>query len=150
MLESWDLQPCPWGRFKQWVRSHEDLSWSSFFNLAEQLFSVAYYLSACVVTIIILISNKVIGPRISKFEITSAITPWSVRHEAQLIINRNYNKIREEYDSGINSLTGWYIQLLDVITYAKWWPIQVQLARAWWCVLFKLCNYSGMTCATVQ
>ena len=37
------------------------------------------------------------------FEITSPITPWIVRHEVQLLINRNYNKIREEYDSGINS-----------------------------------------------
>ena len=26
--------------------------------------------------------------------------------EVQLLINRNYNKIREEYDSGINYLTG--------------------------------------------
>ena len=48
-----------------------------------------------------------------RFEITSTITPWIVRHEVQLLINRNYNKIREEYDSGINYLTGWYIQLLS-------------------------------------
>ena len=48
-----------------------------------------------------------------KFEITSLITPWIVRHEVQLLINRNYNKIREEYDSGINYLTGLYIQLLS-------------------------------------
>ena len=46
-----------------------------------------------------------------KFEITSEhnITPWIVWHEVQLlIINHNYNKIREEYDShcGINYLTG--------------------------------------------
>ena len=36
-----------------------------------------------------------------------------VRHEVQLPINRNYNKIREEYDSGSNYLTGLYIQLLS-------------------------------------
>ena len=48
-----------------------------------------------------------------RFEITSPITPWIVRHEVQLLINRNYNKIREEYDSGINYLTGLYIQLLS-------------------------------------
>ena len=62
----------------------------------------------------------VIGQVISKlaeceaqgqFEITSTITPWIVRHEVQWLINRNYNKIWEEYDSGINYLTGWYIQL---------------------------------------
>ena len=40
-----------------------------------------------------------------RFEITSPITPWIVRHEVQLLINGNYNKIREEYDSGINYLT---------------------------------------------
>ena len=28
------------------------------------------------------------------------------------LVNHNYNKIREEYDSGINYLTGLYIQLL--------------------------------------
>ena len=44
-----------------------------------------------------------------RFENTSTITPWIVRHEVQLLIDRNYNKIREEYDSGINYLTGWYI-----------------------------------------
>ena len=48
-----------------------------------------------------------------RFDITSATTPWIVRHEVQLLINRNYNKIRQEYDSGINYLTGWYIQLLS-------------------------------------
>ena len=47
------------------------------------------------------------------FEITSTITPWIVRHEVQLPIDRNYNKIREEYDSGLNYLTGLYIQLLS-------------------------------------
>ena len=41
-----------------------------------------------------------------QFEITSTITPWIVRHEVQLLINHNYNKIREEYDSGLNYLTG--------------------------------------------
>ena len=64
----------------------------------------------------------VIGQVISKsaeyevrgqFEITSTITLWMVRHEVQLLINHNYNKIREEYSSGINYLTGWYIQLLS-------------------------------------
>ena len=48
-----------------------------------------------------------------RFEITSTITPWIVRHEVQLLINRNFSKIREEYDSGINYFTGWYIQLLS-------------------------------------
>ena len=48
-----------------------------------------------------------------RFEIMSKITPWIVLHSVQLLINRNYNKIREEYDSGINYLTGRYIQLLS-------------------------------------
>ena len=48
-----------------------------------------------------------------RFEITSTITPWIVRHKVQLLINHNYNKIREEYDSGLNNLTGLYIQLLS-------------------------------------
>jgi len=48
-----------------------------------------------------------------QFEVTSRITPWIVRRGVQLLIDRNYNKIREEYDSGINYLTGWYIQLLS-------------------------------------
>ena len=48
-----------------------------------------------------------------RFEITSMITPWIVRHEVQLLINHNYNKIQEEYDSGLNYLTGLYIQLLS-------------------------------------
>ena len=46
-----------------------------------------------------------------RFEITSPVTPGIVRHGVQLLINRNYNKIREEYDSGINYLTGLYIQV---------------------------------------
>ena len=29
-----------------------------------------------------------------------------VRHEVQLLINCNYNKIREDYDSGINYFRG--------------------------------------------
>ena len=41
-----------------------------------------------------------------RFEITSTITPQIVQHKVQLLINHNYNKIREEYDSGINFLTG--------------------------------------------
>ena len=48
-----------------------------------------------------------------RFEITSAITPWIVRREVQLLINRNYHKVREEYVSVVNYLTGWYIQLLS-------------------------------------
>ena len=36
-----------------------------------------------------------------------------VQYEVLLLINRNYNKIQEEYDSGINYLTGWYIQPLS-------------------------------------
>ena len=33
--------------------------------------------------------------------------------KSNLLINRNYNKIREEYDSGINYLTALYIHLLS-------------------------------------
>ena len=80
-----------------------------------------------------------------RFEITSTTTSWIVRHEVQLLINRNYNKIREEYDSGLNYLTGLYIQLLRYMPEKK--AIQVQLARVWWRVLS---NYSGMTRTTVQ
>ena len=29
-----------------------------------------------------------------RFEITSTITPWIVRHEVQLLVNRIYNKFR--------------------------------------------------------
>ena len=29
-----------------------------------------------------------------RFEITSTISPWIVRHEVQLLINRIYNKFR--------------------------------------------------------
>jgi len=43
----------------------------------------------------------------------STITSWIARHEVQLLINRNYIKIQEKYDSGINYLTGWYIQRLS-------------------------------------
>ena len=39
-----------------------------------------------------------------------------------------YNKIREEYDSGLKYLTGLYIQLLSYMPEKK--AIQVQLARA--------------------
>ena len=46
--------------------------------------------------------QEVIGRVISKFQITSTITFWFVRHEVQLLINHNYNKTREEYDNGIN------------------------------------------------
>ena len=60
-------------------------------------------------------------------------------------MNRNYNKIREQYDSGLNYLTGLYIQPLSYMTKKK--AIQVQLVQAWWHVLS---NYSGMTCTTVQ
>ena len=54
-----------------------------------------------------------------RFEITSTITTWIVRHEVQLLINHNYNKIREEYDSGLNYLTGIYIQLLSYMPKKK-------------------------------
>ena len=54
-----------------------------------------------------------------RFEITSTITPSLVRHEVQLLINHNYNKIREEYDSGLNYLTGLYIQLLSYMPKKK-------------------------------
>ena len=52
-------------------------------------------------------SNFKIGQARGRFDITSTITHWIVRLEVQLLINRNYNKIREEYDSGVNYLTGW-------------------------------------------
>ena len=71
------------------------------------------------------------------------ITLWIVRHEVQLLIIGNYNKIWEEYDSGIKYLTGWYIFNF----WAEKETIQVQLVRAWWRVLP---NYSGMICTTVQ
>jgi len=81
---------------------------------------------------------------------------WIVRHEVQLLINRNYNKIQEEYDSGINYLRGWMIYSTSKLDAEKE-PIQVQLARAWWCVLsntqawrVQLYHYKCMTCATVQ
>ena len=64
-------------------------------------------------------SNFEIGRARGRFEITSTITPWIVRHEVQLLINRNYNKIREEYDSGLNYLTGLYIQLLSYMPKKK-------------------------------
>ena len=54
-----------------------------------------------------------------KIEITSTITTSIVGHEVQLLINRNYNKIREEYDSGLNYLTGLYIQLLSYMPKKK-------------------------------
>ena len=95
---------------------------------------------------IIIISNSnwterstfqgVIGRVISKSaerEITSTITPWIVRHEVQLLIERNYSKIREEYDHGINYLTGWVYSTSKLDAEKE--PIQVQLARAWWGVL---------------
>ena len=60
------------------------------------------------------ISQSALCFALGRFEITSPITSWIVWHKVQLlIINRNYNKIREEYGSGINYLTGWYIQLLS-------------------------------------
>ena len=65
------------------------------------------------------VSNFEIGRARGRFEITSTITPWIVRHEVQLLINRNYNKIREEYDSGLNYLTGLYIQLLGYMPKKK-------------------------------
>ena len=79
---------------------------------------------------------------------------WNYKHDYSLncttrspiiLINHNYNKIREEYDSGLNYLTGLYIQLLSYMPKKK--AIQVQLARARWHVLS---NYSGMTRTTVQ
>ena len=78
---------------------------------------------------------------LGRFEITSTITPWIVQHEVQLLINRNYNKIREEY------------KLFHRLIYstsnlgAEKEVIQVQLARARW---RALSNYSGMTRTTVQ
>ena len=60
-----------------------------------------------IIIIIIIISNStiqgVIAQVISKsderkawgrFEITSTITPWIVRHKVQLLINRIHNKFR--------------------------------------------------------
>ena len=69
----------------------------------------------------------VIGRVISKSaerEITSPITPWIVRHEVQLPINRNYKK---------NSRRIWQLfKLFDRF------------------IRLQLCNYKRMTCATVQ
>ena len=45
-------------------------------------------------------------PAMTIFEIMCTITLRIVRHKAQLLINHNYNKIREECDSGINYMTG--------------------------------------------
>ena len=42
-------------------------------------------------------SNFKIAKREADFEILSPI-PWIVRHEVSLLINRNYDKILEEYD----------------------------------------------------
>ena len=50
---------------------------------------------------------------------------WIVRHEVQLLINRNYNKIREEYDSGINYLTGWYT------SHSTLWNIYILIFFSW-------------------
>ena len=60
-------------------------------------------------------SNRASNFKIAQdwFEITHPITPWIVQHKVQLLINHNYNKIREEYDGGTKYLTGWYIQLLS-------------------------------------
>ena len=71
------------------------------------------------------ISKSAERKALGRFEITTRF----VRHEVQLLINRNYNKIREEYDSGLNYLTGLYIQLLSYMPKKK--AIQVQLARAY-------------------
>ena len=51
-------------------------------------------------------SNFKIGQVRGRFELRSAITPSIVQHKVRLLINRNYSKIREEYDSSINYLTG--------------------------------------------
>ena len=89
------------------------------------------------------------------FEITRPITPLIVRHKVQLLINRNYNRIWEEYGSGMNYLTspsnqfwfrfipvnegGWiYPERLMYSTSkldAEKEPMQVQLAWAWWRIL---------------
>ena len=94
-------------------------------------------------------SNRAINLKIW-FEIMRVIIDYSLNCTTQSpitnIINGNHNKIQEEFDSGINYLTGWYIQLL-LKQDAEREPIQVQLAQALWCILF---NYSGMVCATVQ
>ena len=93
--------------------------------LAFEKFARAYlFLIALEIMWLVIVSTiqAVIGRVISKsaereaqgrFEITSTITPRIVRHEVQLLVNHNYNKIREEYDSGLNYLTGLYIQLLS-------------------------------------
>ena len=81
-----------------------------------------------------------------RFEIASPINPWILRHEVQLLINRNYNKIQEEYDSGIFKLFERLIYSTSKLDAEKE-PIPAQLAQAWWHVLSY---YSGMTCASVQ
>ena len=44
--------------------------------------------------IVRVISKSDEGEAQGQFEITSTITPWIVRHEVQLLINRIYNKFR--------------------------------------------------------
>ena len=83
------------------------------------------------------------------------ITLWIVRHEVQLLLNHYYNKIREEYDSGINYLKGLLHSTSEL--YAEKEPIQMQLeelddaycpiTQAW---RVQLYNYKRKTCATVQ
>ena len=62
------------------------------------------------------------------------------RHEVQLLMNRNYNKIREEYGSGINYLTGWYLDA------EKDNHSSATSAR----LVTRTVNYSAMTRTTVQ
>ena len=40
-----------------------------------------------------------------RFEITSTITPWIVRHEVQLLINRIYNKFQIT-----STITSWIVR----------------------------------------
>ena len=65
--------------------------------------------------------NQILAPNCArkKSSIRKLPTPWIVRHDVQLLINRNYNKIREEYDSALNYLTGLFIQLLSYMPKKK-------------------------------
>ena len=58
-----------------------------------------------------------------RFEIASTITPWIVRHEVQLLINRIYNKFREKNDF-------WELLSENVCSaFPKFWKLYKTLLR---------------------
>ena len=61
---------------------------------------------------VIIISNRPSTKREADLKLRARLLP-------ELLINHNYNKIREEYDSGLNYLTGLYIQLLSYMPKKK-------------------------------